>query len=150
MLSQGGIFDLNATILYVTFQFLLLMFLLNFFLYNPVQVILEERDIYIDLKYKISNTVLSEIKNLVFEYEKRLITFYKKNKKINFNIEKNILNKLKIELKILNFYIIHMFNLFIINTTIKTKIITNNIKYFNTNILNHIKYRFYLKKNASN
>nr|BCQ06540.1 ATP synthase CF0 B' chain subunit II [Nitzschia putrida] len=150
MLSQGGIFDLNATILYVTFQFLLLMFLLNFFLYNPVQVIFKERDVYMSLKYKISNAVLSEIKNLVFDYEKRLTIFYKKNKKINFNIEKKLLNKLKIELKILNFYIIHLFNLFILNTTIKTKIITNNLKYFNANILKNIKYKFYLEKNASN
>nr|QES95266.1 ATP synthase CF0 subunit II [Nitzschia sp. (in: diatoms)] len=150
MLSQGGIFDLNATIFFIIFQFLFLMLALNVFFYNPLQIILDERKTYIKLKYKISHILLSEIKNLVFEYEKRLIIFYKKNKQINFNLEKNILNKLTIELKILNFYIINIFNAFILNTTIKTKIITDNLKYFNNTILKNIKFKFYLKENVIN
>jgi F-type H+-transporting ATPase subunit b len=71
--SKGGLFDIGATLPLVAIQFLLLMFILNIILYNPILTVVDERNEYVlDNLSKTSDMVLVA-SELILQYEQELI-----------------------------------------------------------------------------
>ena len=58
--KKGGLFDIGATLPLVAIQFLILMFLLNLLLYNPLTTLMNQRNEYIlDNLSKASNMLVT-------------------------------------------------------------------------------------------
>lgn len=76
--KQGGLFDFNATLPLMMLQFLILMFLLNYFFYKPVTNILDERSDYIRNSLTTASAYLLRANELTEEYEKALANSRKK------------------------------------------------------------------------
>jgi F-type H+-transporting ATPase subunit b len=70
--GPGGLFDLNATLPLVAIQFVLLMFILNIVLYNPLLTIIEERKEYILTNLSEASKILAEANKLTTQYEQEL------------------------------------------------------------------------------
>ena len=145
--SKGGLFDIGATLPLVAIQFLLLMFILNVILYNPILTVVDERNEYVlDNLSKTSDMVLSA-SELIVQYEQELIatkkearteiTKLQKIQKERFDSELKISqeNVDKLVQKILNNFSnkkakvidnLQNENLDVINKNLKTKINLNN------------------------
>jgi len=101
--GPGGLFDLNATLPLVAIQFILLMFILNVTLYNPLLTIIEERKDYILTNLSEASDILRKANELTTKYEQELedvrkqaqleITKKKKKKKKKIEVEVNISQK---------------------------------------------------------
>jgi F-type H+-transporting ATPase subunit b len=72
IVGPGGLFDLDATLPLVAIQFVLLMFVLNVILYNPLLTIIEERKEYILTNLSEASKLLEEANNLITQYEQEL------------------------------------------------------------------------------
>ena len=72
VVGPGGLFDLDATLPLVAIQFLLLMFILNLILYNPLLTIIEERKEYILANLSQASKLLAEANQLTAQYEQEL------------------------------------------------------------------------------
>lgn len=72
VVGPGGLFDLDATLPLVAIQFLLLMFILNLILYNPLLTIIEERKEYILTNLSQASKLLAEANQLTRQYEQEL------------------------------------------------------------------------------
>ena len=70
--GPGGLFDLNATLPLVAIQFVLLMFILNVTLYNPLLTIIEERKDYILTNLSKASDTLRKANELTTKYEQEL------------------------------------------------------------------------------
>ena len=70
--GPGGLFDLNATLPLVAIQFIILMFILNITLYNPLLTIIEERKEYILTNLSEASDILKNANKLTTEYEQEL------------------------------------------------------------------------------
>jgi F-type H+-transporting ATPase subunit b len=70
--GPGGLFDLNATLPLVAIQFVLLMFILNVTLYNPLLTIIEERKDYILTNLSEASDILRKANELTTKYEQEL------------------------------------------------------------------------------
>jgi F-type H+-transporting ATPase subunit b len=70
--GPGGLFDLNATLPLVAIQFVLLMFILNVTLYNPLLTIIEERKDYILTNLSEASDILQKANELTTKYEQEL------------------------------------------------------------------------------
>lgn len=70
--EQGGLFDFNATLPLMMFQFLVLMLFLNILFYKPVTYILDERGDYIRNSLTTASTYLVQANELTEKYEKAL------------------------------------------------------------------------------
>ena len=101
--GPGGLFDLNATLPLVAIQFIILMFILNITLYNPLLTIIEERKEYILTNLSEASDILKNANKLTTEYEQELedvrkqaqleITKSQKIHKEIFEVEINISQK---------------------------------------------------------
>ena len=58
--GPGGLFDINATLIVVAIQFVLLMVILNIILYNPLLTIIVERKDYILKNLSKASNLLTE------------------------------------------------------------------------------------------
>lgn len=72
IIGPGGLFDLDATLPLVAIQFVLLMFILNVILYNPLLTIIEERKEYILTNLSEASKLLAEANKLITQYEQEL------------------------------------------------------------------------------
>lgn len=70
--GPGGLFDFNATLPLIAIQFLLLMFILNVILYNPLLTVIEERKKYILTNLSKASEILAEANKLTIQYEQEL------------------------------------------------------------------------------
>jgi len=70
--GPGGLFDLNATLPLVAIQFVLLMFILNVTLYNPLLTVIEERKDYILTNLSQASDILQKANELTTKYEQEL------------------------------------------------------------------------------
>jgi len=66
--GPGGLFDLNATLVIIIIQFLILMVCLNEILYKPIYIILEDRKEYVVKNLKESSKITEEVDKLTFQY----------------------------------------------------------------------------------
>ena len=76
--EQGGLFDFNATLPLMMFQFLVLMFILNLLFYKPIIYILDERADYIRNNLTTASAYLVKANELTEKYEKALAESRKK------------------------------------------------------------------------
>ena len=98
--SKGGLFDIGATLPLVAVQFLILMFILNIILYNPVLTILNERNEYVlDNLNKTSDLIILS-NELSLEYEKVVINVKKDAKNKILKLQKIQRDLFDSELKI--------------------------------------------------
>lgn len=98
--SKGGLFDIGATLPLVAIQFLILMFILNIILYNPVLTILNERNEYVlDNLNKTSDLIILS-NELSSEYEKVIINVKKDAKDKILKLQKIQRDLFDSELKI--------------------------------------------------
>jgi len=70
--GPGGLFDLDATLLLVIIQFLLLVVILNKILYTPLAKLLEERQQYITINEAKKKEVDAENNKLTNAYNQKL------------------------------------------------------------------------------
>jgi F-type H+-transporting ATPase subunit b len=86
--GPGGLFDIGATLPLVAIQFLLLMYVLNVILYNPLITLMSQRNEYIlDNLTKASNILLTT-SELTLQYETELAITKKNTKKEIIELQK--------------------------------------------------------------
>jgi F-type H+-transporting ATPase subunit b len=103
--GPGGLFDFDATLPLVAIQFLLLTFVLNIILYNPLLTVIEERKKYILTTLGKASEILSEADKLTTQYEEELTSVHKKAKLEITNSQKIHKEVLEVELEISQKYI---------------------------------------------
>jgi F-type H+-transporting ATPase subunit b len=98
--QKGVLFDIGATLPLVAIQFLMLMFVLNILLYNPLLTLINERNEYVlDNLSKASEMTLAA-KELNIKYESELILTKKEAKLEITELQKIQQEKFNKELKI--------------------------------------------------
>ncbi len=75
--KTGGLFDLDGTFFLILLQFLILMFTLNFILYNPISNSIIERINYITNNLKISSNFLLKTDQLTKLYHNQIVHIQK-------------------------------------------------------------------------
>ena len=75
--GPGGLFDINATLPLVAIQFVLLTFILNTILYNPLLTVIDDRRNYIYDNLKTASEALVGANELTEQYEKELTSVRK-------------------------------------------------------------------------
>ena len=70
--KKGGLFDIGATLPLVAIQFLILMFLLNLLLYNPLTTLMNQRNEYILDNLSKASNMLVTAQELTTQYETEL------------------------------------------------------------------------------
>lgn len=70
--KTGGLFDLDGTLPLMAIQFLVLMFTLNFILYNPLLNIINDRNQYISKNLANAASILLQSNQLIKQYEYEL------------------------------------------------------------------------------
>ena len=70
--GPGGLFDFNATLPLVLIQFILLMLILNTILYNPLLIVITERQEYILNTLTTASEMLAKSNELIVQYEQEL------------------------------------------------------------------------------
>ena len=103
--GPGGLFDFNATLPLVAIQFLLLTFILNIILYNPLLTVIEKRKEYILTNLGKASEILSEAEKLTTQYEQELTNVRKEAQLEITNSQKIHKEILEIELNISQKYI---------------------------------------------
>ena len=103
--GPGGLFDLDATLPLVAFQFVLLTVLLNIILYSPLLTIIGERKEYILTNLSKASELLAEAKKLTRQYEEELADVRKQAQLEITNSQKIHKEILEIELNISQKYI---------------------------------------------
>jgi F-type H+-transporting ATPase subunit b len=86
--EKGGLFDIGATLPLVAIQFLILMFILNSILYNPLQNIINNRNEYILDNLSKASEMLNEATELTKKYSEELALTKKQTQIEINNIEK--------------------------------------------------------------
>jgi len=101
--EKGGLFDFGATLPLVAVEFLLLMFILNLILYNPLVNLINNRNDYILDNLANASSTLTKADKLTTEYETELkatkkqaqqeVVQSQKIQKQSFEIELNLSQK---------------------------------------------------------
>jgi F-type H+-transporting ATPase subunit b len=70
--KTGGLFDLDGTLPLVALQFLLLMFVLNIILYNPLFTVRSERKNYVEETTNTASNILAKANALLASYDEEV------------------------------------------------------------------------------
>ena len=103
--GPGGLFDFNLTLPLIAIQFVLLTFILNIILYNPLLTVIEERKEYILTNLGKASELLSEANKLTAQYEQELTSVRKEAQLEITNSQKIHKEILEVELNISQKYI---------------------------------------------
>ena len=103
--GPGGLFDIDATLLLVAIQFILLAIMLNTILYSPLLTIMEDRKEYILTNLSKASELLLEANKLTEQYELELTTVREEAQLEITNAQKIHKEILEIELQISQIYI---------------------------------------------
>lgn len=76
-IATGGLFDFNATLPFIAIQFLILMFVLNNILYNPLLSIIKERDESIESVLIQGAQLIDKIGEVKHIYDNKILDFSK-------------------------------------------------------------------------
>jgi F-type H+-transporting ATPase subunit b len=125
--GPGGLFDFNATLPLVAIQFLLLTFILNIILYNPLLTAIEERKDFILTNLGKASKILSEADKLTTEYEQELTNVRKEAQLEITNSQKIHKEILEIELNISQKYIDNLLTIIQKDLFAKKDIALNNL-----------------------
>jgi F-type H+-transporting ATPase subunit b len=96
--GPGGLFDFNGTLPLVAIQFVLLMLVLNIILYNPLLVIISERQEFILNNLGKASDILTQANDLTAYYEQELSNVRKESQLLTINGRKIHKELLEIEL----------------------------------------------------
>lgn len=72
-MGAGGLFDFNATLPFLAIQFLILMFVLNTILYNPLLSVINDRNEYIVSNLTQSAKLIAETNEIKQTYENEIL-----------------------------------------------------------------------------
>ena len=72
-MGEGGLFDFGATLPLLAIQFLILMFVLNTILYNPLLTVMNERNEYIVSNLTKSAKLIAETTEIKTTYENEIL-----------------------------------------------------------------------------
>ena len=72
-MGAGGLFDFGATLPLLAIQFLILMFVLNTILYNPLLTVMNERNEYIVSNLTKSAKLIAETTEIKTTYENEIL-----------------------------------------------------------------------------
>lgn len=72
-IGAGGLFDFNATLPFLAIQFLILMFVLNTVLYNPLLSVINDRNEYIVSNLTQSAKLIAETNDIKKTYENEIL-----------------------------------------------------------------------------
>jgi F-type H+-transporting ATPase subunit b len=72
-MGAGGLFDFGATLPLLAIQFLILMFVLNTILYNPLLTVMNERNEYIVSNLTKSAKLIAETNEIKTTYENEIL-----------------------------------------------------------------------------
>ena len=126
--SKGGLFDIGATLPLVAIQFLLLMFILNIILYNPLLTVVDERNEYVlDNLSKTSDMVLVATE-LTTQYEQELVNTKKEAKIEISKLQKIQKERFDNELRISQTYLDQLVQKFLENFANKKSQVVNNLQ----------------------
>ena len=103
--GPGGLFDIDATLLLVAIQFVVLTIILNIVLYSPLLTIIEERKEYILINLSKASEILLEANKLTEQYEQELTSVRKEAQLETTNSQKIHKEILEMELAISQKYI---------------------------------------------
>jgi F-type H+-transporting ATPase subunit b len=103
--GPGGLFDIDGTLPFIAIQFVLLTFVLNIILYNPLLTVIEERKEYILTNLGKASEILAEADKLTTQYEQELTSVRKEAQLEIINSQKIHKEILEIELNISQKYI---------------------------------------------
>ena len=103
--GPGGLFDIDATLLLVAIQFVVLTIILNIVLYSPLLTIIEERKEYILINLSKASEILLEANKLTEQYEQELTSVRKEAQLEITNSQKIHKEILEMELAISQKYI---------------------------------------------
>jgi F-type H+-transporting ATPase subunit b len=140
--QKGVLFDIGATLPLVAIQFLMLMFLLNILLYNPLLTLINERNEYVlDNLNKASEMTLAA-KELNVKYESEL-TITKKEAKLEITELQKIQqekfnNELKVSQKDIETLIQTVLESFNTKKVITLNNLENEIKILSSQMLNKL------------
>jgi F-type H+-transporting ATPase subunit b len=103
--EKGGLFDFGATLPLVAIEFLLLMFILNIILYNPLTALINQRNEYILDNLSKASEMLTTSNDLTAEYETELRATKKQAQQEIVQSQKIHKQSFEIELKLSQKYI---------------------------------------------
>jgi len=125
--GPGGLFDIDATLILVGIQFIILTIVLNIILYNPLLTIIEERNKYILTNINNASEILIKVNELTSQYNYEL---EKVNEETQLDIAKSqkiYKEILEIELKISQNHIDILLNTITKDLLMKKDITLNNL-----------------------
>jgi len=125
--AKGGLFDIGATLPLVAIQFLLLMFVLNIILYNPLMTLMSERNEYILDNLTKASDMLLTASQLTLQYESELAITKKDAQKEITELQKIQKEIFTTELDLSQKYIDTLVQKILTNFTDKKKNILNNL-----------------------
>lgn len=88
IVGPGGLFDINATLPLVAIQFVILMVILNFILFNPVLLTLKKREKYIFINLAKASIMLATAEKYITEYENEIASVQKQIQSESINSQK--------------------------------------------------------------
>lgn len=103
--GPGGLFDFDATLPLVAFQFLLLMVILNVILYAPLLMVIDERKAYILTNLEKASELLTKANKLTTEYEEQLDSARKQTQLEITSTQKRNKEFLEVEIQLSQVYI---------------------------------------------
>ena len=125
--GPGGLFDFNATLPLVLIQFILLMLILNTILYNPLLIVITERQEYILNTLTTASEMLAKSNELIVQYEQELENV-RKQAQLEIKKSQKIHEKiLEIELNISQKYIDNLLDTITKDLLTKKEIALNNL-----------------------
>ena len=125
--GPGGLFDFNATLPLVLIQFILLMLILNIILYNPLLIVITERQEYILNTLTTASEMLTKSNELIVQYEQELENV-RKQAQLEIKKSQKIHEKiLEIELNISQKYIDNLLENITNDLLYKKNIALNNL-----------------------
>ena len=125
--GPGGLFDFNATLPLVAIQFVLLMLVLNIILYNPLFVIINERQEYILNNLAKASDILTQANDLSTYYEQELSNVRKESQLLTVNGRKIHKELLEIELDVSQVYLDKLLDTIIEDLMYKQKTALSNL-----------------------
>jgi F-type H+-transporting ATPase subunit b len=126
--ERGGLFDIGATLPLVAIQFLLLMFILNLILYNPLFTLMNQRNEYVLNNLSEASSKLREATELTAKYEAELLTTKKAAQKEINEIQKLQKESLDAEVELSQDYLDTLIQKILENFGTKKQMVLGNLE----------------------
>lgn len=126
--ERGGLFDIGATLPLVAIQFLLLMFILNLILYNPLFTLMNQRNEYVLDNLNKASEMLDKATKLTTQYESELAVTKKNAQKEISQSQKIQKESFDTELELSQKYLDALVQKILGNFATKKQIVLDNLE----------------------